>query len=113
MFGKSAILCDRRVYAFKGKWKNPNQDLEETIYYFVSKPLTLETRFGGNQAEELVPTLEITIFGGKPICEKDIITLQNGEKYMVGGIVINYLESNLYVRDMLKQRIASQVLTLE
>lgn len=111
MFGKSGLYCDRRTYAFKGKWKKPYEDLEENIYYFVSEPQTLVPSFK-NGREELVPQIEITIFGGKPICEKDIITLQNGEEYMVENITINYLESNILVRDMLKQRIESQVITL-
>lgn len=109
---KNALFCDRRVYAFKGEWKSPQQDVAEQVYYFISKPMTLATGFK-NGREQLVPTLEITIFGGKPICEKDFITLQDGSKYRVQDITINYLESNLLVRDMLKQRIESQVLVLQ
>ena len=32
---KTPILCDRRVFSFKGKWKSPNNDYEENIYYFI------------------------------------------------------------------------------
>lgn len=109
---RNHFICDRRIYAYKGKWQNPQQDLSENVFYFISKAMTLAPSFRAGR-EELVPTLEITIFGGKPICEKDIIVLQDGSEYMVEGITINYYENNLLVRDMLKQRIESQVLVLQ
>lgn len=111
MFGKSSLYCDRTIYAYKGKWLKPNSDLYENIYYFVSKPMTLVPEWKNNR-EQLAPQIEITIFGGKPICDKDTIILQSGEKYIVKEITLNYLESNILVRDMLKQRIASQVVVI-
>lgn len=106
------ILCDRRVYSFKGKWKNPNQDFEENIFYFIKEPLTIVPTFN-NGREELKETITITVFGGKPIAKEDEITLENGVKYSVQEIIPNYLESNIMVKDMLKPRIESINLVLE
>ena len=38
---KNPILVDRRIYAFKGKWHKPRNDIETNIYYFVSTQMTL------------------------------------------------------------------------
>ena len=39
------ILCDRRVYAFKGKWKSPNNDIEDNVYYFIKEPLSMNSSY--------------------------------------------------------------------
>lgn len=105
------IICDRRTYAFKGKWKSPNNDIEENIFYFVKEPLSLVTSYE-NGREELKETITITVFGMKPIAIKDFITLQNGVKYEVQNVLPNFYESNILVRDMLKQRYESYDLIL-
>ena len=109
---KTPLLCDRRVYAFKGKWQSPNNDLQENVFYFVSQPLTYVPSFV-NGREELKATLSITVFGAKPFCKEDKITLQSGESYKIIQITPVYLENNILVRDMLKQRIGSIELVLE
>ena len=109
---KTPILCDRRVYDKKGKWKSPNNDVAENIFYFIKENLTLIPSFI-NGREELKETLTITVFGGKPIIKEDEITLEDGKKYKVQQITVNYLESNILVRDMLKPRIESCDLVLE
>ena len=109
---KTPILCDRRVYDKKGKWKSPNNDYAENIYYFVSSPLTLVAEYR-NGIEEMVESMSITVFGGKPIVKEDSVWLDNGTQYRVVGITINYVESNILIKDMLKPRIESMVLTLE
>lgn len=112
MFGKSAIVCDRRVYAFKGKWIKPKEDYEESIFYFVSRPETLVNVYK-NGRETVEPQIEITVFGGKEFCDRDTIILQDGSKWRIEGTpAINYLENNIMVRDMLKQRIESTTLIL-
>lgn len=111
MNGKSALFCNRLVYPFKGSWKNPRNDVKENVYYFISQPVTLVPTFK-NGREQLEEQIEITVFGGKPIVIKDIITLQDGNEKMVVGITNNYIETSIYVKDMLKQRIGSQVLIL-
>lgn len=110
---KTPMLCDRRVYDKKGKWKSPNQDISENIFYFVQTPRTLVPSFEDNGREELKETMTIVIFGGKPIIKGDLITLDTGEQFMAQGITINYFESNILVRDMLKPRIESLVVELE
>ena len=109
---KTPLLCDRRVYDKKGKWKSPKQDLEENIFYFIKEPLTIVSDYRNGQ-ETMVETLTITIFGGKPIIKEDTITLQDGTTYKVVGFTINYFEDNVLLKDMLKQRIESMTLTLE
>ena len=109
---KTPILCDRRVYDKKGKWKSPNNDIEENIYYFVKEPLTIASEYR-NGREEMVETLSIVVFGGKPIIKEDTITLETGETYKVTNIVVNYFESNILVKDLLKPRIESIEITLE
>ena len=37
---KTPILCDRRVYDKKGKWKSPNNDIEENIFYFIKASIS-------------------------------------------------------------------------
>ena len=110
---KTPILCDRRVYDKKGKWKSPNNDIAENIFYFIKEPLSLSSDYV-NGREELKETITITIFGGKPITQYDEITLDNGKKYLVSSIpTINYVEHNILVKDMLKPRIASMEVVLE
>ena len=103
---KTPIVCDRRIYDKKGKWQNPNEDYAENIFYFIKENLTLVPQYV-NGREELKETLTISVFGGKPICVKDLITLNNGKEYEVQQIIPNYVEHNPLVVDMLKPRLAS------
>lgn len=109
---KTPLFCDRRVYDKKGKWKSPNNDIEENIFYFIKENLTLVPSFI-NGREELKETLTITVFGGKPIIKEDVIKLNDGKEYRVQQIIPNYIEHNILVVDMLKPRIASMDLVLE
>lgn len=109
---KTPILCDRRVYDKRGKWKSPNNDIEENIFYFIKEPLTLVESYE-NGREQVKETMTITVFGGRPIAVHDIITLQNGTSYRVQNFTIRYFENNIYVKDMLKQRIENIDLVLE
>lgn len=109
---KTPIFCDRRVYDKKGKWKSPNNDIAENIFYFIKENLTLVPSYR-NGREELKETLTITVFGGKQIIKEDEITLNDGKKYRVQQIIPNYVEHNVLVTDMLKPRIESIDLVLE
>lgn len=109
---KTPFLCDRRTFDKKGKWKSPNNDIEENIFYFIKDPLTIVPTYSGSKQEEMVEELTITIFGGKPIAKEDLIELQDGTQYRVETITVNYFEDNVLVKDMLKQRIASMELIL-
>lgn len=109
---KTPLLCDRRVYDKKGKWKSPNNDIEENVFYFIKEPLTLIPSYV-NGREEMKETLTISIFGGKPIIKEDTITLESGATYRVQQITTNYVEHNILVKDMLKPRIASIDIILE
>lgn len=111
MFKTPLLLCDRRIYTYKGKWKNPNQDLADNIFYFIKEPLTLVADYTKGR-EQLVETMTITVFGAKPICKEDIITLDNGTKYRVQQLTYNYVEHNILVKDLLKPRIESIDLVL-
>ena len=108
---KTPILCDRRIYDKKGKWLNPTTNMEETFFYFIKEPLTLVTSYQ-NGREEVKETLTITIFGGKPLSKYDEIILENGTKYSIDTITVNYFECNVLVKDMLKPRIESMELLL-
>ena len=108
---KTPILCDRRVFTYKGKWKSPNNDIAENIFYYIQDPLTLTTEYH-NGREEIKETMTIVVFGGKPIAQYDFITLDNGKQYVVGEIDYNFIEPNILVRDMLKPRVASMVIQL-
>ena len=111
---KTPILCDRRIYDKKGKWKSPNNDIEENVFYFIKEPLTFESDYTSGR-EEIRETLTIVVFGAKPITGYDFITLENGTKYAVNpnNVVYNYVEHNILVKDMLKQRIGSIEIALE
>lgn len=109
---KNPLLVDRRIYAFKGKWLSPNGDFVENLYYFISQQPTLTPSFV-NGREQLEQVMEITCFGEHAFCEGDILLLQTGEEKRISNITNEYIESNIAVRDLLKQRIGSQVLTLE
>ena len=61
---KTPILCDRRVYAFKGKWRNPQNDIDENIFYFVKEPLTLVSSYDRGR-EQFKETITICVFGNK------------------------------------------------
>ena len=110
---KTPFLCDRRVYDKKGKWKSPNNDFAENIFYFIKEPLTLVASYDNFGREQMVETITITIFGGKQIIKEDEITLETGTKYKVQNITVNYVESNVLIKDMLKPRIASMELVLQ
>ena len=71
---KTPILCDRRVYDKKGKWKSPNNDIAENVFYFIKEPLTLVPSFV-NGREQFKETMTITCFGAKQFCKDDVITL--------------------------------------
>ena len=109
---KTPFLCDRRVYDKKGKWKSPNNDLEENIYYFIKTPKTLVTSYD-NGREEIKEQMTIVVFGGKPIIAYDKIKLDIGVEYVVADVTYNYAEHNILVKDMLKPRIASMELVIE
>lgn len=109
---KTPILCDRRVYDKKGKWKSPNNDIGENIFYFVKEPLSLVASYSSGR-EELKETLTITVYGGKPFAKEDEITLDTGIKYRVQEITYNFIEHNILVKDMLKPRVESCDLVLE
>ena len=110
---KTPIVCDRRIYDKKGKWKSPNSDIAENIFYFVRTPLTIEQRYDNYGREEMVETMTIVVYGGKQIIKNDIITLETGTTYRVHTLTINYAETNVLVKDMLKPRIESMELVLE
>lgn len=110
---KTPIICDRRVYDKRGKWKSPNNDFAENIFYFVREPLTLVPSYDQFGREELKETITITIFGGKEIVKEDNIYLEDGTRYKVVGITYHFFESNVLIKDMLKQRIESMDLVLE
>lgn len=110
---KTPMLCDRRIYDKRGKWKSPNNNVEENIFYFIKEPLTITASYDSNGREEIKETMTITIFGGKPIIKEDTITLENGATFKVVSFIINYFESNVLVKDMLKPRIESMDLVLE
>jgi len=109
---KTPILCDRRIYNKKGKWENPNNDIADNVFYFIKEPLTLSTKYYGGR-EELKETIVITCFGGKPynICDKFV--LEDGTEMEIESITVNYVEENILIQDMLKQRIESIDLVLE
>ena len=109
---KTPIICDRRVYDKKGKWKSPNNDIAENIFYFVKEPLTLVPSYR-NGREEMKETLTITVFGSKQFVKEDEITLDSGVKYRVQEITYNFIEHNILVKDLLKPRIESCDLVLE
>lgn len=109
---KTPIICDRRIYDKKGKWKSPNNDIEENIFYFIKEPLTLVPSYT-NGREELKETLTITVYGGKQFVKEDAIILETGEKFRVQQMTPNYIESNILVKDLLKPRIESIDVILE
>lgn len=105
------ILCDRRIYDKKGKWKSPNNDIEENLFYFIKEPLTISSEWV-NGKEQIVETTTITIFGGKPIVKGDLIVLEDGTIFRVDSITINYIENNILLKDLLKPQIESMDLVL-
>lgn len=109
---KTPIICDRRVYDKKGKWKSPNNDIDENVFYFVKEPLTLVPSYR-NGREEMKETLTITVFGSKQFAKEDEITLDSGAKYRVQEITYNFIEHNILVKDLLKPRVESCDLVLE
>lgn len=108
---KTPLICDRRVFDKKGKWRNPQNDFDENIFYFEKQPRTLIASYS-NGREELKETMTITIFGAKPIAKEDTIWLETGETFKVQEIIPNFVETNILVKDLLKPRIGSIDLVL-
>lgn len=110
---KTPILCDRRIYDKRGKWKSPNNDIAENIFYFIKEPLALNSQYDSYGREQLKETITIVVFGGKQFIKEDDVILETGDKFKVQNIVVNYAESNIMVKDLLKPRIESIELILE
>lgn len=108
---KTPYICDRRVYDKRGYWKNPNQDGETTCFYFIKEPPTMVATYK-NGLQELAEEMTIVVFGSFPFCENDEFYCL-GRKYLIKEIMPNYVEHNVYVKDMLKDRIGSIQLVLE
>ena len=106
------FLCDRRIYDKKGKWKSPNNDIEENIFYFVKEPLTLVPSYQ-NGREQYKETITITVFGSKAFAKEDYITLNNGVRYRIETMIVHEREHNVLVADMLKPMVESIDLVLE
>ena len=66
---KTPIVCDRRVYDKKGKWKSPNNDIAENIFYYIKENLTLVPSYR-NGREELKETMTITVLVEKHLLKK-------------------------------------------
>lgn len=109
---KSVLFCDRRVYDKRGKWQSPNKDYTDNIFYFVKEPLTL-TPSWENGRETIKTSMTITVFGGKPFAKEDVVELEDGSKLKVQTIQVNYLETNILVKDLLKPIVESITLELE
>ena len=110
---KTPILCDRRVYDKRGKWKSPNNDIEENVFYFIKEPMTLIPSFDSYGREEMKSSITIVAFGIKPIIKEDNIKLESGENLKVVDITPNYAEVSPFLKDLLKPRIESIEITLE
>ena len=109
---KTPFICDRRIYDKKGKWKSPNNDIVENMFYYIKEPLTLVPGYK-NGREILKETITIVVFGSKPIAKEDIIILEDNTNYRISGYTLNYYESNIVLKDMLKPRVESMEIVLE
>ncbi len=110
---KTPLLCDRRVYDKRGKWKSPNNDIEENVFYYIKEQMTYVPRYDSNGREEMKVTCTIVVFGSKPIIKEDTIILENGMKLKAQEITPYYAEQNILIKDLLKPRIESLEITLE
>lgn len=110
---KTPLLVDRRVFDKKGKWKSPNDDTYEPFYYYIKTNPTLVASFDSYGREELKQTLTIVIWGEKPLAKEDTLVLENNIEYKVINITLNYFESNVLIKDMLKPRVESMEIELE
>ena len=65
---KTPIICDRRVYDKKGKWKSPNNDIAENIFYYIKENLTLvpSYRNGREEMKETMGNFSLDVFSFKP-----------------------------------------------
>ena len=108
---KTPLICDRRVYPCKGKWKSPNNDVEENIFYFIKEHTFVPSYDNGR--EQLKETYIIVMYGAKQIAKEDTITLEDGTKLRVNSFTPNHLERNPLVVDLLKPRIESIEIVLE
>lgn len=104
-------LCDRRIYDKKGYWKNPNKQNKTTLFYYIKEQPTYVPSYN-NGLEELKEQIVIVVFGEHPFTTNDYIEIL-GRKYLIKEILPNYLEHNILVKDMLKDRIGSMQLTLD
>lgn len=107
---KTPYLCDRRVYDKKAIWKNPNNDTETKLFFFIQEAPTLVPSYT-NGLEELKTQVTIVVFGEHPFCVNDKIHCLH-QDYLIKDIVPNYIENNVLVQDMLKERVGSVQLTL-
>ena len=104
-------ICDRRVYDKKGKWKNPNQDGKTPVFYFIKEQPTLVASYN-NGLDELKEQMTIVVFGEHPFAIGDKFECLN-RTYIITAINPIYIEHNVLVQDLLRDRIGSMELVLE
>jgi hypothetical protein len=105
-------VVDRRTYLYEATWRNPQNDVEEKLFYYYINPLTLTVEYN-NGREMVIPIATIGIYGEHNFVVGDKITLNNGMTLQVRNQTFTYREGNIRVRHMLKPYVQETAVELE
>lgn len=105
-------VVDRRTYLYEATWKNPENDLDEKLFFYYINPLTLSVEFL-NGREKVVPIATIGVYGEHHFVVGDKITLNNGMVLQVRNQTFTYREGNIRIRHLLKSYIQETAVELE
>jgi len=108
------ITIDRSKYLHIGKWQNPDNDIEDTIYFYynANKSYKLDSKFG---FQKMKIYSQIGVYGHHPFVKGDLITLQDGKTQLrISSIDEEVLQKiNPRLIQILEPRVIEQILSLE
>lgn len=110
-------IVDRRIYRFKGYWKQVNNDKLVVFFYFMQDGFPTFTQSFENGIEQLKITYKIQVYGNLHFTKGDIVILNKDSFDEVELKVYNtkpkFYEPNVLIADLVKQRVESTELLLQ
>ena len=104
-------VVNQNIYTFDGFWRNPDNDEDVAIHYFISEDFNVEAVNDSFQAEKGAMT--IIVGGDYPFMIGDIIILDDKNELRIMKITPRKTVVNRHFRDLLKPQVKDIILKLE